>query len=344
MSHHLDSPLARQDVRLDISDLYVFRGETGTAFVINVCHSAAGPIPEPGFHPEGMYEFKVDLDRDAIEDLTYRFTFGERDATGEQRFVLRRITGSDAADPHAPGEILASGTTSERVITPTGLNIWAGKAGDAFWNDLDVIHALGHAFGDGAAIDLSGWDRRRSTNGFAGQTVYAIVLEVPDEELGAADAGEKRIGVWALATLATDAGGWRPINRIGLPMISPLFAQFDDDLSNQLNTGRPADDYATYAAVIGNAVARVVAASGTSEDPLGYGDKVARRFLPNILPYRVGTQATFDFLEWNGRTLTDNAPEVMCSIAANAAVTTGVGKESVVPRPSTSFPYVPAAA
>jgi hypothetical protein len=34
MSHHLDSPIARQDVRLDITDLFVFRGETGTAFVI----------------------------------------------------------------------------------------------------------------------------------------------------------------------------------------------------------------------------------------------------------------------------------------------------------------------
>ena len=42
MSHHLDSPIARQDVRLDITDLYVFRGETGTVFAINVCHSIAG--------------------------------------------------------------------------------------------------------------------------------------------------------------------------------------------------------------------------------------------------------------------------------------------------------------
>jgi hypothetical protein len=48
MSHHLDSPIARQDIRLDITDLYVFRGERGTVFVINVCHSIAGPIPAPG--------------------------------------------------------------------------------------------------------------------------------------------------------------------------------------------------------------------------------------------------------------------------------------------------------
>ena len=79
MSHHLDSPIARQDIRLDITDLYLFRGQTGTAFVINVCHSIFGPIPVPGFHPEGMYEFKVDLNGDAVEDLTYRITFSERD-------------------------------------------------------------------------------------------------------------------------------------------------------------------------------------------------------------------------------------------------------------------------
>ena len=48
MSHHLDSPIARQDIRLDITDLYVFRGEKGTVFAINVCHSIFGAIPVPG--------------------------------------------------------------------------------------------------------------------------------------------------------------------------------------------------------------------------------------------------------------------------------------------------------
>jgi hypothetical protein len=82
LSHHLDSPIARKDVRLDITDLYVFRGETGTAFVINLCPSIAGDIPIPGYHPEGRYEFKIDLNDDAIEELTYRITFDERDLVG----------------------------------------------------------------------------------------------------------------------------------------------------------------------------------------------------------------------------------------------------------------------
>ena len=47
MAHHLDSPLARQDIRLDITDLYVFRGEIGTVFAINVCHSIFGEFPRP---------------------------------------------------------------------------------------------------------------------------------------------------------------------------------------------------------------------------------------------------------------------------------------------------------
>lgn len=103
-----------------------------------------------------------------------------------------------------------------------------------------------------------------------------------------------RIGVWAVATLATDAGGWRSTNRIGLPIIHPLFTQFNEDLGNRA--------------------------------------------------YAVGTPAVFGFAEWNGRSPTDNAPNVMFSLAANTPVSLGIGKESVTSKPSAQLPYVPAAA
>lgn len=63
--------------------------------------------------------------------------------------------------------------------------------------------------------------------------------------------------------------------------------------------------------------------------------------LPNMLPYAVGTPAVFGFASWNGRSLIDNAPDVMCSLATNTPLGLGIGKESVSPRPSTVFPYVP---
>lgn len=87
----------------------------------------------------------------------------------------------------------------------------------------------------------------------------------------------------------------------------------------------------------------MVAANGTAENPQAYGQRVAHRFFPNILPYQVGTPAALGFAEWNGRSLTDNAPDVMFSIAANTPVHLGIGKESVTSKPSMAFPYVPAA-
>jgi hypothetical protein len=343
MSHHLDSPLARQDIRLDITDLYCFRGQTGTVFVINVCHSIAGDVPTPGYHPEGMYEFKIDINQDAVEELTYRITFDERDTEGKQRFVLRRIAGPDAVDPDAQGAVLARGCTDELVTTSVGTCIWAGRAGDPFWIEPDVLHAVGHTFQDGTPLNLTGWKPEQARNLFAGHTVYSIVLEVADSDLLAEAENNRDVGVWAVATLATDAGGWRSINRVGLPMIHPLFTQYNEALGDHLNAGRPADDFETYGTTIIKAVAGAVKAIGTAEDPEGYATVVTHRFLPNILPYTVGTPAVFGMASWNGRSLTDNAPDVMFTIAANTPISIGIGKESVTSRPSATFPYVPKA-
>ena len=277
-----------------------------------------------------------------MEELTFRLTFDAREAAGVQRFMLNRLVAGEATDPQASGEIIAQGQTGETATGPAGLRLWAGKAGDPFWIEPDVLHAVGHAFQDGTTVDLTGWDRSKARNLFAGHTVYSIVVEVPDTEFAAAPGG--RIGVWAVASLATDAGGWHAVNRVGLPMIHPLFTQYDEDLGNRLNAGIPADDFATHGARGSKAIAGVVAAYGTSVDPAGYGEAVAHRFFPNILPYVVGTSATFGFGGWNGRSLTDNAPDVMFSLAANTPITLGIGRESVTPKPIDHFPYMPPAA
>jgi hypothetical protein len=83
-----------------------------------------------------------------------------------------------------------------------------------------------------------------------------------------------------------------------------------------------------------------VSASGTSGDPQGYGQTVARRLFPDILPYVVGTPASYGFAAFNGRTLADNAPEAMLSLVTNTAVQSGL-KPSVAERlRGARFPYV----
>jgi hypothetical protein len=339
VSHHLDSPLARQDIRLDITDLYVFGGESGTVFVIDVCHSL-GEAAVPGYHPEGRYEFKIDLDGDAVEDLTYRFTFDARDPDGRQAYEVRLLTGVEATDPSAVGAVVAEGSTEQTLTGEGGARIWAGPAGDPFWIEPTVLHAVGHAVQDGTTVDLTGWTPAEARNLFAGQTVYSIVLEVPDAAL-VSSAADGRIGVWAVASLATDAGGWRSINRVGLPMIHPLFTQYDEDLGDRLNAGAPSEDLATYGDLLTKEIAGIVGAYGTAEDPTAYAEGLVARLLPNVLPYTVGTAATFGFSGWNGRSLTDNAPDVMFSLAANTPISLGIGKESVTSKPTGIFPYVP---
>ena len=79
MAHHLDREQASGGSRLDITDHYVFRGETGTVFVLGVNSSLAGPDAHPGFHPEARYEFKIHTDGAAAEDLTCRVAFDRPD-------------------------------------------------------------------------------------------------------------------------------------------------------------------------------------------------------------------------------------------------------------------------
>ncbi|MFF4727361.1 DUF4331 family protein [Streptomyces mirabilis] len=342
MSHHLDSPQARKDPRLDITDLYVFRGERGTVLVTNHSHSLADPDKPRGLHPEGKYEFKIDGNGDAVEDITYRFTFGAAGADGSQPFELVRLSGPEARDPFGIGTLVADGRTGETADFDHG-RAWAGRAGDPFWIEPTVLHAVGAAFEHGTTVDLSGWDPAKAVNLFAGHTVHSIVLELEDAELAAMAGPDGLVGVWAVASLATDAGGWRPVNRAALPMLHPLFTQQDEHLGDHLNEGHPREDHATHGAALAAKVAGVVRAYGTAEDPAAHGRAVAERLLPNVLPYRLGTPASFSFAGWNGRALTDNAPDVMFSFAANSPVALGIGKESVTSKPRAAFPYVPLA-
>ncbi|GAA4196674.1 hypothetical protein GCM10022252_44400 [Streptosporangium oxazolinicum] len=341
MSHHLDSPIARQDVRLDITDLYVFRGETGTVFVMDVCPSIAGESAPKGFHPEALYEFKIDGDGDHVEDLTYRLTFGEREAEGNQDLELHRLAGAEARDAGASGDVVARGTTGRRIDTDGGLRLWVGKTSDPFWIEPDALAAIGKAFADGTRADLSSWDPAGAKNLFVENRVYAIVLEVPDGDLLPVAGDDRHVDVWALTSLATDDGGWHAVNRAGHPMVHPLFTQHDGDLGDQLNLSRPADDFRHFGKIVADMVAGVVGAYGTAEDPHVYGGLVADRLFPNVLPYTVGTPAVYGFAGWNGRSLTDNAPDVMFSFATNTAFTIGLGSDSVAARPTRTFPYVP---
>jgi hypothetical protein len=95
-------------------------------------------------------------------------------------------------------------------------------------------------------------------------------------------------------------------------MIHPLFTQYNGDLGNRLNAGCPGDDYATHGETVIKAIAGVVAAYATAEDPRAYGKAVAHRVCPNILPFKVGTPAVFGFGDGTVARLQTTRP-MLCS-------------------------------
>ncbi len=337
VSHHLDTPLAAKTGQLYLDDLYVFPGEGSTVFVMDVNSNVNGLHAEPGFHPEARYEFKVHFDGADLETLTYRVSFGEADAGGWQALRLHVLTGEAARDDAASGELVLEGRTGE-TASASGIRAWAGRIADSFYIDLSLLALINGAVAAGTAPDLSGWRPQDAKNSFAGSLVYSIALEVPHTHPRLRPGA--RTGVWAATKLATDAGGWRQINRAGHPMMWPIFWPNDTDFTDPANARHPSEDVSAAAKYIGEQIAAVVAAAGTSGNPVGYGQAVARELFPDVLPYVVGTPAVYGFAGFNGRTLADNAPEAMLSLVTSNAVPSGLKPSVAEDQRASSFPYV----
>jgi hypothetical protein len=339
MSHHLDTPLAGKSGQLFIDDLYVFQSDGGTVFIMDVNSNVNGHHAEPGFHPEARYEIKVHFDGAGYEELTYRVSFGAAEADGQQALELHALTGQQAREDGAQGALVLGGRTGETAAA-NGTRLWAGKVSDSFYIDLSLLAIVNGAIAKGTAPDLAGWNPGNAQNSFGGTSVRTIVLEVPHSD--ALLRPGAKTGVWCATKLATDAGGWRQINRAGYPMMWPIFWPDDVQFTNPANTRHPIEDVADKEHLAAR-VAAVTAAAGTVGDPQGYGKIVATELLPDVLPYVVGTQAIFGFATRNGRTLADNAPEVMLSLVTGTAVPSGLtpgGTRHL--RGAAGFPYLKA--
>jgi hypothetical protein len=225
------------------------------------------------------------------------------------------------------------GRTGEAAAAE-GVRVWAGRIADSFYIDLSLLGLINAAVAKGTAPGLSGWRPEAAQNSFAGSTVDSIVLEIshqhPQLRPGA------RTGVWCTTKLATDSGGWRQINRGGHPIMWPIFWPDDTHFTNPANTRHPSEDVTGAAEFIGGQIA----AAGTSDDPAGYGKTVALELFPDVLPYVIGTPATYGFAGFNGRTMADNAPEAMLSLVTNMAVPSGLRPSVAKDQRVSSFPYV----
>src|SRR5258708_28082462 len=120
MSHHFDTPTAREDPRINVCDFYLFRGRPGFTVMAMTVNPNAGQSAPNTFREEGLYAFRFDLDGDAREELSFSVRFstvfhaGDKDHGHAQTFAVRHASRPSAASG-ADGERMSTGDTG-RVV------------------------------------------------------------------------------------------------------------------------------------------------------------------------------------------------------------------------------------
>ena len=324
MSHHFDTPTAREDPRINVCDLYLFGGSPGHRVMAMTVNPDAGISAPDTFRDEGLYAFRFDLNGDAKEELTFKVRFGEVEhADGDehrhiQHFEVRRAVGADACKG-AEGTVLATGETGG-IVRAKDISFFAG--------DAVALRNFETALTKEKRFAAEAWQNRK--NFFAKRNVTAIVLEVPTDMIG-----RGRIHAWATASLYGHAPEVQ-VSRWGLPLITNVLIP-DQDVREIYNRTGPAQDREKLGPALAQFAAHVSGLAGSTPNPEEYGRQVADRLCPIMLPYELGSDAAFDFAGFNGRTLTDDVMDVMITLASNVALADGVAPDRTRTRPD--FPY-----
>lgn len=325
---HLDGPGVGTDGRTDLSDLFVFhpqRNDRGsqnhrvTTLVMTV-NPAAGVISGTSLNPRARYEFAIDIDGDAIEDLVYRY-----------RVIGKWVLLTEARDGH--GSLLSFGKTGQVAKGRPGLDrvirSYVGLRDDPFYLDLNAFNA-GAAFCQGP--------NGTGSNFFNGLDVTAFVLAIPTDRIGT-----DQIGVWA-RTMVRENGEWVQVDRVGRPAISTVFIPnnpFEMDEPSQkdaYNQADPVNDQENFRSEIVDSLSLLHSLNDASgDDPTDDAAKVnslADILLPDVLTVDLSQDTGF----LNGRNLADDVIDAELGLITEGAVTTDcVDNDSQF---STKFPYL----
>ncbi len=307
-SDHLDAPGLTSpagEARLDINDLYVFEGAdpANTVLALTVNPIAAGDT-EFATKNEGSYHIRIDVDGDAVEDVTYSIEFKDGKDISGQRVKIRRATGKAARSAKPKGKVVGRGWTESAFDLKSSGTAFAGLRSDPFFFDLGgflgTVEGMGgRTFNDGSESDF-----------FDSLNTLAIVIEVPDAWVGST------VDIWATTSARSNGKRWQ-VDRVGRPAINTVVNSTGPIVGapvankDAYNAGKPKNDVADFTAAV---VAALQAYSaGDTEGPYSDPDAalLAGVLLPDVLTYDTSTSAVGPL---NGRQLADDVIDIELGI------------------------------
>jgi len=304
MAHHYSGPdfsFPHGDPRVGPCDLFAFPAPddaTRSILAMNVHPSVGinpdGPTTAEPFAPEAIYELKIDTNGDGVADVAFRTRFSANG--GAQSATVRRVEGADAAGTGEGGEVVVEDAPvsmgSDARVTDAGeYRLFAGWRSDPFFFDA------GGALNE---FQFTGEDF------FADKDVCSIVLEVPNDALGAAG-----VGLWHRTLVPSNGSGgdWVQADRGARASQSVFFCPGEEKAAYL--GGDPSTDerfVASFAHVLEHA-------GGYSPEE---ASRVAGTLLPDMLRYDPAKPAVYPE---NGRKLTDDVADHFVSLFTNGQVT-----------------------
>lgn len=319
---------------MNICDMYLFPGSPGNTVMAMTVNADAGLGSSDALPEEALYVFRFDVDDDAHEEVVFKFRFGHPDhVNGDehahvQSFQVKRAVGNQIGGD--AGDLLVEGKTGH-AISANGVHAFAGLAPEMWAADaiafFNLLNALYKEDRFDPAVFLHG------KNFFAKRNVVAMVLEVPTSMIG-----DGIVRAWATASLFGHAPEVQ-ICRWGLPLITHLYLSDPASLElvDQFHADSPSEDASSIGPAIAAFTERLSRHANPTADSIEYGNMVAARLCPVMLPYELGTPATFNLSEFNGRPLNIDAYDVMLTIGAHTPIADGVSPD--LTRIQDSFPY-----
>jgi hypothetical protein len=312
------NPVSQHGER-DINDVYAFQGANASRTVLAMTTNPAINAFGGKFGANVRYIFNVDRTGDAVQDLAYVVRF-DNGAAGNQKYTVTRYTGANAVSL-ANGTVRGSGSTAGNGSATLAGNgrVFAGVRSDPFFFDLTGFVGTLFDIGDDALGS-------NPTDIFTGFNTNAIVIEVPDDQLGG------RIGVWGQTTW-WNGSAWVPGDQMGRPAINTVFntSLVDPGASttkNQFNATPPSKQRTAFGGKFrANVITTLtninaVLGTGAPDYSLAQAQGLADFLLPDVLTYDTATTAG----GLNGRDLNDDVIDIELGITTNGSVTSdGVG-------------------
>ena len=355
MSHHFDISTAKQD----ISDVMCFAGpsdDDGPRTVIGM-NASPQDLPkiqndhiEYPWDPHALYELKLDLNDDFVEDITWRFTFPTDPSTRAQYVQVAQLNGPDATSRTAPGTIITppNAPVGEVLNLRHGIKVFAGKRLDSFFTDIRVpaqLRAVLPPIPPSTNADPGIAALTKFQNTFMGQTVRLIMVELP-----AGITGLDPIQCWgsvAMFDTTHTPHSWVQVQRAAGADVAVVFGNGQDPYHRLINGNGPSADLTSGVRdMVRDQVAGVVTALKTfSEGKNGrptakaYGAWVADTLLPDVLRFTPGTTALWD--PWNGvkngKGLTEELASNFAKMVTNTDFTSKLTQHTQI---RDHFPYL----